>query len=87
MEGRQRRERESVMTDRTDRTTIEPRSEPDLAALRNAVAQSAIHVELAPPAEAVIADWAKVRHCDEVDSEILAWIVSHVRRADRQRIH
>jgi hypothetical protein len=75
------------MTDRTDSTTVEPRSEPDLAAVRNAVAQSAIRIELAAPAEAVIADWAKVRHSDEVDSAILAWILSHVRRADRQRIH
>ena len=68
-----------------DSTTIEPRQVPDLAALRNAVAQSAIR--LAAPAEGVIADWARVRHCDEVDSAILAWIVSHVRRADRQRSH
>jgi len=72
------------MTDRTHSTTIESRCEPDLAALRNAVAQSTIRVE---PVVPIIADWAKVRHCEEADGAILAWIVSHVRRPDRQRIH
>jgi hypothetical protein len=80
------------MTDSTDGrvindTAIEPRSEPDLATLRTAIAQSAISVEPSAKADAVIADWAKLRHSDAVDAAILAWIVSHVRGADGRRIH
>ena len=80
------------MTDSTDGrvindTAIEPRSELDLATLRTAIAQSAISVEPSAMADAVIADWAKLRHSDAVDAAILAWIVSHVRGADGRRIH
>jgi hypothetical protein len=75
------------MTDSTDDRTVETRSEPDLAALRDAVAQSAITVELSAVAGPVIADWARLRHSDEVDAAILTWIMSHVRGADGRRIH
>jgi hypothetical protein len=80
------------MTDSTDASTTQarsevPRSEPNLAALRNAVTHSAIRVELAVPAAPLIADWARLRHSDAVDGAILAWIVSHVRGANRRRMH
>jgi hypothetical protein len=80
------------MTDSTDGHTVEsrselPRSEPDLATLRTAIAQSAISVEPSAIAGAVIAGWAKLRHSCEVDAAILDWIVSHVRGADGRRIH
>jgi hypothetical protein len=80
------------MTDSTDGHTVEsrselPRSEPDLATLRTAIAQSAISVEPSAMADTVTADWAKLRHSEEVDAAILAWIMSHVRGADGRRIH
>jgi hypothetical protein len=75
------------MTDSTDNRTAEPRSEPDLVALREAVAQSAIRVELSAMAGPIIADWARLRHSDELDAAILAWIMSHVRSPDRRRFH
>jgi hypothetical protein len=80
------------MTDCTDAGTTKarsemPRSEPDLATLRNAVAHSAIRIEVAAPVVPPIADWAKLRHSDAVDGAILAWIASHVRGADRRRMH
>jgi hypothetical protein len=80
------------MTDSTAASTNKarsevPQSEPKLAALRNAVAHSAIRIELAAPAAPLIADWARLRHSDAADGAILAWIASHVPGADRRRVH
>jgi hypothetical protein len=49
----------------------------DLKALRAAIARSTIL--LRPVALAArLADWARTRHAPDVDTVVLAWIVSHV---------
>jgi hypothetical protein len=66
---------------------LEHSAATELEMLRQAVAASPIQVASWPASPAIVPDWQDVRHSNNIDALILAWIASHVRGAGDRRAH